>query len=346
MKLKDQELPGKLKGKKYPLAILLHGPEQGRIEALSNQVAQWVLGSESDEDFDREIFHAADLDEARFLSACRAMPFMAPKRLVVLKEVHSLSAPLRKSLTTYLKGGASSDTVLLLRGENLEASNTIRKLLEKDKSSWVVPFYPLEGRNMGEWIASHMQQAGYPPAEPDVVNLLVQLLEGDTAGAASELEKLYLYRGEKGAVTLEDVQAIVGGSSLKGSFELVDAVMAGDGRAAIKLLDDLVDAGGLKEALPLLGLMTQKIRRIIQGQGMQASGENSDMICRKCGVFWKEKPRFLRLVSNMPSARLADALITCYEVDRRLKGAEGSRPPQQTMGNAILRLSRLFHVRP
>ncbi|MEG3638827.1 DNA polymerase III subunit delta [Magnetococcus sp. PR-3] len=346
MKIKDRDLPGKLKGKSYPLAILLYGQEQGRIETTAATVEKWVLGGDADRDFDLERFYGGDLDEGHFLSACRSIPFMADMRLVVVKEADKLSPPQRKSFVTYLDNEPSSSTVVLFLSANLEASNALRKGLEKHDRCWVTPFYPLEGRHMGGWIEEHIKANGYRAADRDLIPMLVQLLEGDTRNAERELEKLYLYVGKPGAITLDAARAVVGEASIHSGFDLADSVLRGDAKKALRTLDKLVQSGGMSEALPLLGLLTQRIRRLAQAQGWMQRGMGGDEVTRKLRIFWKEKDRFLAQCNQVPAKNLAEALITCQETDRLLKGAEGSRPPEQVLGSMILRLARLFGGRP
>ncbi|ABK45865.1 DNA polymerase III, delta subunit [Magnetococcus marinus MC-1] len=346
MKLKDRELLGKLKGKHYPLVILLYGQEQGRIEDAAKKIEQWVLGPDADADFDLERFYGGDLDEGRFLSSCRAIPFLSPMRLVVVKEADKLLLPLRKSFLSYLENEPSKSSVVLFLADNLDASHTLRKGLEKHEQSWVVPFYALAGREMGGWIEEHLRCHGFSAAEPDLIPLLVQLLEGDTRSAEQELEKLFLYVGKPGPIRLEDARAIVGEAALHSGFDLADAVLRGDAAKALHTLDGLVQAGGMSEALPLLGLITQRIRRLAQAQGWMQRGMSGDEVTRKLRIFWKEKDHFLAQCRQVSAKHLAEGLITCQNADRQLKGAEGARPPEQVLGIMILRLARLFGGRP
>ncbi|MBF0273177.1 MAG: DNA polymerase III subunit delta [Magnetococcales bacterium] len=338
MKLNARDVPQRLKQEGPPPVLLLYGQEQGLAARQAALVRRAVLSVE-DEDMDAESHHGADLDVGRFLSGCNAFPFLAARRFVLLKDADQLAPPAREALLRYLKSPSKSSVLVVLAGP-LEAKSPLRKAFEFHKLAWCVPCYPLEGRELVGWIRTTLREAGFS-ADDDAVLLLAERLEGDARNAESEMEKLYLFLGDRRRIALEDVYESVGGSGSQNGFTLAAAVFAGRVGPALTILDGLLESGD--EPLALLGLLTQRLRRLIQGAAMLDKGDNPDAVATALQVFWKEKAEFFTQVRVLSSRRLANALLRCQEADRSLKsGGE----PRRVMERLVMGLSRLLSADP
>ncbi|OSM00137.1 DNA polymerase III subunit delta [Magnetofaba australis] len=344
MKLKEQELAGRLKKGETPCVVLLFGAEQGRIARQAQALSLWALGGDADADFDAESFQAGELKDddaiSRFSSSLRALPFLAPRRLVRLKEAHTLPAAAREELKLYLKDPADSTLLLITAGE-LEAKNAVRKTVEGMDAGWAAPFYPLEGAAFTQWIEQTLRASGFAP-ERDALELLTELLTGDTRAAEPELEKLKNYVGEPGPVLVSDVAAVVSNASLHSGFELVAQLVAGNAPAALNTMARLWEHDA--EPIPLLGLIAARIRRIAIAQTLLAEGAQPKSIAGKLRIFWKEQDAFFAQCRQLSPRLLAAALEQCLEADKGLKGMDG-RPPEQVMESLVMALASLFGAR-
>ncbi len=335
MKMKATEISSGLKKPPLPPAILLYGQEQGLIAKQVEQLQKLVIKDESAADFDAETFFAENLDEERFINACQGFPFLS-KTKFLLKEADKIANDAKKTLLNYLKKPSAS-TLLVVQSANLEAKNTLRKGFETSKTAWIIPYYPLEGNKLGAWIQQYLQKNGYK-VDRDALQHLSQRLNGDTSAAASELDKLQLFVGENRQITLKEVFAVVGETVQHSVFGLASAISKGETKKALHILDRLLDGG--EEPLAMIGVITLRMRRIIQGQALLNEGENPKSISRKLQIFWKEEGEFLAQCRIMKTATLANGLLDCLEADKALKSGGGS--PARIMGGLIMRLSSRF----
>lgn len=341
MKLKSpHELSARLKSSPLPPAILLYGQEQGMIAQQTKRLFKEIVTEEGAADFDAETFYAGALDEERFVSACQGFPFLNRTKWVLLKEADRLSPSARQTLLGYLDS-PSQTTFLVVQSANLEASSPLRKKFETSKTAWAIPFYPLEGRALADWIRGQLQEGGYR-LDHDALQYLVVRLEGDTLAAASELEKVRLFLGDERQIGLREVMAVVGETAQYSGFGLSLATTNGQTVEALHILDRLMESG--EEPLALLGMLAMRIRRIIQGQQLISQGEDPKSVTRKLKVFWKEERAFLNQCHSIRSRRLADGLLDCLEADAAMKGGGG--PPGRVMSGLIMRLSGRFSGRP
>lgn len=338
MKLNSREFVARLQKEGPPSAVLLYGPEQG-LAARHAALLRRAVVAEDEEEMDAENFYGGDLDLGRFLSACNAFPFFARRRAIVLKDADQLSTANRDGVLAYLKAPSPTSVLVILAGP-LEAKQGLRKTFETHKVAWCIPHFALEGRELLLWIRMQLQNAGFA-VEQDAVTLLAQRLEGDARNAESEIEKLMLFMGERRRVELEDVLASVGESRVQNGFALASALLTGRVETALLILDQLLESG--EEPLLLLGLIAQRLRRLIQGAHMLQQGNEPETVATKLQIFWKEKAEFFSLANGISTRRLANGLMRCQEADQELKSGG---VPRRVMERLVMGLAQGVKARP
>ena len=338
MKLKPQEFPGRLKAGQVPEAILLFGQDQGLI-MKNAQDTRHALFDEAHADFDLETFYGADLNLERFISSCQAYPLLAPRRFVILKEADRLQTPAAKSLIEYLKRPSASTLLLVLAG-NLDTRNLLRKHFEslKQKTVWAVAFYPLSGYQLRAWLQSQLQQDGFR-VDHDAMQHLLEYLAGDTRNTQQELNKLKLFMGNDPHIRMDDVLEMVGETTTHSGFGLSIAITSGNLPESLAILDRLLQRGDVP--IMLLGIISDRLRRLVLGGERLAGGEDPDAVSRGLKVFWKEKEQFLHQSRTLSPRQLAEGLLECQETDKRLKGGS-DLPVEQIMERFVMRLARRF----
>ncbi len=116
--------------------------------------------------------------------------------------------------------------------------------------------------------------------EPAAAEALAEAIGSDSARLASELEKLSLFA--KGAITLEAVQALVGGQSAN-ALAVGDALLAGKPADAIALVDALLAAN--EPALRIVAALTSQIRGWLWVALLDQKGEQDvNAIAKAAGI--------------------------------------------------------------
>jgi DNA polymerase-3 subunit delta len=346
MKLKSADLPARIATlrdhpEQSPAAILLFGQDQGLIFSAASSIRQTTFQEEF-ADFDLETFFGGDLNVERFLSSCQSYPFLAPRRLVILKDADRLSPAAMQSLLQHLKRPSSTSLLLVLAG-NLEGSNALRKAFEASSTAWCMPFYTLEGRELRQWLSTQLQTEGFQ-VESDALHYLCEHLAGDTRNSRQELDKLILFMGEQRRIQLEDVLAMVGETTSHSAFGLTAAITAGQLNEALTILEKLLESG--EEPIALLGMISQRLRRLALGHELLAQGKEPRSVAAQLQVFWKEQAQFFAQSQSIPMRKLADGLLSCLEADRQLKGGSDTPiPAGQVMERLVMRLASRFAPR-
>ena len=166
-----------------------------------------------------------------------------------------------------LKGGASSDTLLLIRCSRLDRRKDWNSAWVKavDEMGAVIEVWPVEGKGLRNWLQERLTSRGLR-ANEDALALLIERSEGNLLAAAQEVDKLALLV-ENGQVGPEDVQQAVGDSSRYSPFDLTEATAQGDSQRVMHIIQTLRAEG--VEPPVLLWALSRDIRLL---DGMLGGG--------------------------------------------------------------------------
>jgi len=126
--------------------------------------------------------------------------------------------------------------------------------LERDRSGKV------SRENLLEFINRRMRQAG-KTMEPQAREMIVQRAASDLRSLSQELEKLFLYAGERAAIRAQDVEVIFTDQGEGWVFDLTRAIGERDPWAALSQLARLISRG--EHPLKLLGAIASETRRLL-----------------------------------------------------------------------------------
>ena len=180
---------------------------------------------------------------------------------------------LTKPLKEYLDD-PSPDAVIVLEAGELPARSSLRKLAESHKQAAAIACYRDEGAGLSalvkEILGAHQVQIA-----PDALRYVTAQLGADRQASRNALEKLALYAGAGGAVSMEDARAVIGDVAESTLDELAQAVASGQAGPAQKLLQRLYGEGTNTVAI-LRGLARHfgrlaEARNLVEG-GMDAEG--------------------------------------------------------------------------
>jgi DNA polymerase-3 subunit delta len=237
-----------------------------------------------------------------------------------------------QSLDDYLKD-PTPDVVLLLEAVRFDFEGEEKKRLERVRKFYAsvtetveLKRYALEDARVE---AQDLARRAGLPIDRVALDTLVEALGGDVARIAVEIEKLRLYSGATGSVTLEDISTLVPEARSTTIFALVNALGRRNRAAALQVLETLTRDG---EYLPLaLSFLSTQVRMAlvakesglrsagqIQGHfnriGIPVWGARADQIYQTVGKFSKEQLELgLKLIfgadRDMRSPRPDDRIV-------------------------------------
>lgn len=220
-------------------AVLVYGDDAGLVSERARLTAN-ALAARSNPPGEVLRIEDSDLDgdPDRLHTELRTVSMFGGARVVRTSTSRKVTAAFLKPL---LEPGAMSGALVVEAG-SLRADDAMRKLFEGAGHAAALPCYPDEIRDLDAVVREMMAAAGIKIAD-DARQLLVGRLGADRVMSRAEIDKLVLYAHGKPAITIEDVEAIVGDASEMAIDQILFATSGGNGKAAVVELDRSVASG-------------------------------------------------------------------------------------------------------
>lgn len=273
--------------------------------------------SELKEGADVQVLAAEKLSLGELLRICSTLPFLAPRRLVIVKGLLGRFEPRGEllessewsNLAERVAQLPSTTTLVLVDGKLSPANPLLKKLFPKAK---VREFKPLRGAELQSWIHERVTRLGNR-ISPRAARLLAELVGGNLWMLSQELEKLCL-AAQGRQIEEKDVLELVSYAKEANIFSLADAIVGRQLRRALHLLRDLLSQGAAPTYL--LYMITRQFRLVIQAGELASRGLSAEEISQELGLtsdFLLEKA--LEQAANYSGERLE-------EIYRRLLKAD------------------------
>ncbi len=320
MKLAGRQIAAFLRNRPPPelLAVLLYGPDEGLVRERARLLAGKVVEDIGDP-FRAAILTGPDVraDPALLADEAAAISLTGGTRLVRLRGAGDECA---KALEAVLDGPAADALVVVEAGE-LPPRSKLRKLAETHRRAAALPCYPDDGDAVSRLVGHIVRSAG-ARIEPDALAFAADHLGSDRVTTRMEAEKLALYAGKGGAISLEDAVACIGDSAALSLDDIVFAAGAGN----IAALATALDRAAADAAAPvsMLRAAGRHFQRLEAAQALIAAGadERSAMARLRPPVFFRRREAFRKQLRRWPQARLLAALarLNRAEIDCKTTG--------------------------
>ncbi|MCG2842831.1 DNA polymerase III subunit delta [Sandaracinobacter sp. RS1-74] len=314
--------------------LLLAGPdESGTREAAG--AALNALGDREDPMSVTELSgDELRSDPGRLADEAASVSMFGGRRVI---RVTGAGEAAQEAVRLLLAAPVAGNPVVMLAGELTKASG-LRKLAEESPLALALISYPLEGRDLANWLAREAQERGLR-LDGAVAERLLATSDGDTGILASELDKYALYLdsspGEPKRLERAHVAALGADSAEEDMAALVSAVVAADRRAVERQLRLLADGS----AIPALRAMARRLVQMAEARAAMESGADPRSAVKglRPPVYpFREQDLLAAALPQWPMARIRRALSAMLEGERLIKTAGG---PGDTAGwQAILGL--------
>ncbi|MEA3244710.1 MAG: DNA polymerase III subunit delta [Gemmatimonadota bacterium] len=179
-------------------------------------------------EFNVDLLRGSDTDAGTLAQALDALPMLATRRVVVVREVSALRKDVRAVLDRYLEHPSPGTVLILVAPAGWKTEAT---LVGKATS---VELGALNERDALAWVSARARQAG-TSIEPEAAERLFAATGSDLALIDGELRKLQDFAGAA-TITTTHVDAVTGVTSGSTAADLIDLACARDGRAAAALV--------------------------------------------------------------------------------------------------------------
>ncbi|MCR5566128.1 MAG: DNA polymerase III subunit delta [Clostridiales bacterium] len=272
----------------------------------------------------------------RLIADAETQPFMADRRLVVVRDFPALSgrAEADEKLISWLPSVPESTILLFYCTGKPDGRKKLYTTVKK--LGGVVTFAPLRGAELVRFVTDAFRQAGKECDERTAEYLIFTV--GDDAGLLrSEITKLASYAGDRPAILSSDIAALATPSTECTVFQMVDAVVNGQKSRALLLLRNQLLAG--TDRMAILAMLLRQYRLLQHIKIMQYEKKSGDFIRSALGVPPFAVDQYLRQASGYTGSQVKNAVRICFDAEYAVKS--GRIQQEGAVESVVIRLLSL-----
>ena len=251
-------------------------------------------------------------DLAAVKDALGTVPFLAEKRVVLLKNVQEIDEKSLGAVFSYLDSPVETSVLVITADAEFRKTGAYDKLAQK--MTEVRADRPKDNEVKG-WIRAYFSKEKIEISQ-EAVDLIVELKGHDTGGVRAEIEKLAVYSGGK-TIEAADVEQLVGRSITETVFGLVDAIESKDAEKVFRILSDLSDQK--KHPVETIGYLGWHLRNIQKVCLLSSRGKSQEEIARDLGIARWRGRKFIEQAGRYNGAKIEKWLSMLLEADRDIK---------------------------
>ncbi len=297
-------------------AYLFEGVEEN-VKSATLQALRKAVLPEGLEELNENLLEAPAADA--LIAACETLPFMADKRLVVVREHPAIGgrAEAEEKLINYIPNVPESCVLVFFHRGKAPGNKKLINAIKKSGS--IVSFAPLTDAELNAWVVKTFQGLGKGIA-PQVASLLTFTVGTDTALLRTEIEKIAALTGERDDVTEADIRAVATRSVECTVFEMVNAVVAGQQGKAFQLMRDMLTTGS--DRLGILAMLLRQFRLMQHVKIMQFEKKSQAEIQQNLGVSPYAAGQYIRQAAGYSGGAVRQAVDICLQTEYRVKSGQ------------------------
>ncbi len=267
------------------------------------------------------------VDTSQLWNEVMAMPFLAEKRMVIIKNIlSSKDTDLIESVVEGIKNQKvpEKNIIVFYQDESVGKSKLVQelqKLLAKEK--WAKEFTSMAGVQLVDWIKTETVERG------GVINLAAAAYLGQNAGKDiwyidSLISQLVAYAGGK-EITLADAQLFLEEKVDDNIFNMVDAIVMGNRKLAFKLIEEQRRLG--EEEGLIFGMALRQFRILISIRDLFNRQENitSDTMAKMLDLHPFVVKKSLPFVKKYSLDKLKNIYNQLLEIDIKTKTGQADQ---------------------
>lgn len=327
-----------LKEKNIATCYLFEGAEEYIKETALKQLEKLLLPP------GMEQLNCAELDNPgadEIIAAAETLPFMADRRLVIVRNLALLTqgkgkdeATETERLAQYLPTMAPSACLVFYVRGKADGRKKLYNTLKKEAT--LVAFDTLSDEELHRWIMQTIGNMG-KTISPALAAELSFTVGSDGTLLRGEMEKLCAHAGDRQEINKEDIAAVASRSVECTVFDMVDALVAGNSHQAFLLLAQLLRTGG--DRIGSLAMVLRQYRILFHLKTMREARVPNQEIRSRLGIKPFAVDRADRQARAYTTAQLEEAVALCLDTDFGIKS--GKLPQEGAVEAAMLRLCQL-----
>jgi DNA polymerase-3 subunit delta len=310
---------------------VLHGDEDFLKRLVLMALRKRVLGKDADA-FGLSTYDGEQASFAQIHDELDTIPFLGPRRLVVVENADPFVTNFRPRLEKYISEPSASG-VLVLDVSSWASNTRLAKMIDAD--STIICKAPPAYR-LPDWCVRRSKAEYGKEFALTAARLLVDLVGLEMGQLDQELQKLAIFVGTAKRIEIDDVDRLVGSSRSENTWKVFDAIGAGQTANALQILDRALDQG--EDPMRILGAFSMQLRRLAAAGRAQQQGQPAGAALTRAGV-----PPFAvqgceQQLRHLGPKRIGQLFDWLLEIDLGLKGSS-QLPPRTLLERLVVRLA-------
>ena len=301
-----------IKSGEFSRVYLIYGEEDFLRNSYKNRLADAIVPP--DDNMNRTLFFGKDSEEDEIIGLAETLPFMAPKRLILVEDSGFFKNAVKDSLPEYLKS-IPEETVIIFNEAEVDKKRKMFKAVEKNGKT--VLCERQKDTELIKWIGAYLSKSSKKIRRDDA-EFLLQQGGNDMYLLKSEMDKLVSYTGDREEVVREDIDAVCSVNIRTSVFAMVDCIAAGKQKQALKQYYDMIRMD--VEPILILRLLLKEFNQLMLAKELSKEpGYSRRDLARalKTPEFAVEK--YISASDRFSVKQLHNALKDCLNTENELK---------------------------
>ena len=246
---------------------------------------------------------AEEVEAPAILEAIQSLPFLASRKLVVLRNL-SANKPAAEQIEQIIDS-AGDGTDIIFHEPSPDKRTVFYKVLKSRTE--LQEYSELDVHGLAQWLSEEAKKLGGKISSADA-NYLVERVGPNQELLANELEKLLTYNPE---ILRQDIDALTVKNPQSKVFDLLDATFSGHKKRALELYGE--QRAQKVEPQAIIAMMAWQLDLI--ALAMYGKGKDANKIAKDAGVSPYPVMKAQRLAAKLDERKLKQLVQEALEMD-------------------------------
>ncbi|MGH2271749.1 DNA polymerase III subunit delta [Anaerohalosphaeraceae bacterium U12dextr] len=267
---------------------------------------------------------ADQADGAEVLDELRTLPFLAARRVVLIKEAEPFVTKYAELLEKYLDHPSPTGVLILTVG-SWDSRRRLSKKVATGTCAELIEVGEIKPWHMSGFASTCAQEKGVR-LDPGAAELLVELIGNEPGRIVAEIDKLIMFKHPAKTIAKSDVEDVIGASRMFDAFEVIESLSGQDKGAAFDRLRRMFQVSRDAE-YTVIGAFAFHFRRLFRCKAMIEKGESEQTAMLKAGVkFPKMQEKFIKQIRRFTLRDFGQFLAELGGMDYQAKTGQGDIP--------------------
>lgn len=248
------------------------------------------------------------------LDELRTLPFLADKRVVVIKDADKFISANRQPLENYFDKPCST-AVLILAVESWPPNTKLAKKLPE--CGKLIEVTEPKGRQLQKRLIQYASEAHNKQLSRDAAQLIIELAGEQLGRLYTEIDKLAIFSEGQKEITIEHIESLIGRNRLFNAFEVIDSCLAGNSQQAVSRLREMFTADSSAE-YRVVGAFAYHVRRMFSAKVLLQRGLRTDEVARQMWIR-SNKQAFFEQIQKLTLEQIGSLLELLARIDYKIK---------------------------